>query len=421
MDASFPPDILTREDRMHYARRMVDGWSRLLSDTSGGSEGAPRTYTHTNTLDNWIEFTKSRSKRSPSEMARLVEDVESFKRKETSINSGNSTKRRKHSGSGETKFINNAQVESDVKKQKTNDDGDFEGSVEEGGLVVVVADNAQSSRGKSTRDAIDLVPFVLTVVEESEEIYIEDNVASSLFGRKVAMTILDFFIYKNLFGQCLSFLFLLCWWIGHTLGLLTFLSVAPHWVAVPAGIMTLPAVIILGYLPLVTPLIKKLFRCFNTWFTLYNFAVLIIAFSLMLKDIRIVYVMTGILVSGFYVTLADSFPAPIRRALTILALGFGFIWMCTLNVGLLLKVATIQEYSVIIGSVHFTASNAASGAISTIAVFFAKVCFGAIMSPDDFTTINSKIKQKRKVQRSKLKNVIRSKTWKLFAKTFVRE
>jgi hypothetical protein len=52
-----------------------------------------------------------------------------------------------------------------------------------------------------------------------QEVAIKNNLAKAIFGERLSSLILDFFIYKNPYGQRLSVMFGICWWLGHGLGM----------------------------------------------------------------------------------------------------------------------------------------------------------------------------------------------------------
>jgi hypothetical protein len=173
----------------------------------------------------------------------------------------------------------------------------------------------------------------------------------------------------------------------------------PHWLAIIAALLTLPGIIILGYFPLMTDLFSQVGRCFHTSFTIYNFLILIGSFCFMFNDVRNWYIVVGMGVSAGWTLFVDAIPGPIRRSMTVLALGFGFIWMVCLQASLVLELATLKEFSFSVGVLNFNATSHASSAIINLSLFFAKNCFSAIHAPGNFTVIVAKVNSKRKTRR----------------------
>jgi hypothetical protein len=103
---------------------------------------------------------------------------------------------------------------------------------------------------------------VLKPSMEPREINTKSNIASIVFGERRGHYILDRLVYRN---PMFSLFLLSLFWTGLALGLLSLFSVIePHY-AILGSLLTLPGLIVNGYLHFITGMIGMLLTKFETW------------------------------------------------------------------------------------------------------------------------------------------------------------
>ncbi len=82
---------------------------------------------------------------------------------------------------------------------------------------------------------------------------------------------------------------------------------------------------------------------FDTWYMIYNILAMVVSLSLLMRDGRVVYILTGYLASGLWSTLTDAMPTGVRRSNTICGQGFAVFIILAVQAGLYFNAIAIEE------------------------------------------------------------------------------
>ena len=232
---------------------------------------------------------------------------------------------------------------------------------------------------------------VIRAVYVPREINTRRNVISAILGSRRGEAVLDFLYYKSKVGGAFSKSLVLVWCIGNVMGILGLLKIVPSWVAALGGILTVPGVVVNAYFLMLTEIVAMLLQTFDVWYMMYNWIGFIICLCLLMPDLRVVYLLLTT-ISGIGAIFADALPAGARRLFTLIGLGFGLLYLVTIQCGLFFKLMPVEEFRYEVGWVNFTASGAASTFNTNMMVYFIKNITTAIFHPKSFTVLRSRLR-----------------------------
>ncbi len=121
----------------------------------------------------------------------------------------------------------------------------------------------------------------------------------------------------------------------------------------------------------------------------------VVALSLILPDSRANFTSIVLPLCCIWSSLADATPSGIRRISTICGIGFGCIFLLSIQVGLVMKWISVTEVKYQAGSVTLTGSGLATSCILNWIIFCIRNIHTAIWNPTSMTVITSSVKSER--------------------------
>jgi hypothetical protein len=105
--------------------------------------------------------------------------------------------------------------------------------------------------------------------------------------------------------------------------------------------------------------------------------------------------MIAFLFNGIWSAFADAMPIVLRRMTTISGLGFGIVFLATIQFGFFIDLIRMTEVVYQIGSITLTCSSIATNCMSNIMLFWIRNWVTAFWYPNSLTVIKSQVKSEK--------------------------
>ena len=234
------------------------------------------------------------------------------------------------------------------------------------------------------------------VVAQMEPFKVESkkNIACAVLGNKKGESIVNFFIY-NKKTRIISHILAGIYIIGHIVGILSLFRIISPDIGAVGAFTTIPSVITSAVLLFITDILIMLLLRFETWYMIYNLLGACVALCLLLRDIRMIYIIIGLGISAPTSAFFDSLPSGHRRLAQIIIVGTGLMFLGTLQLGLYYNWYQVEPVSYDLGAIKFTASGFAATCITNAMIYFLKNLLNSIFYPDSLVVIKSKVASKK--------------------------
>jgi hypothetical protein len=179
---------------------------------------------------------------------------------------------------------------------------------------------------------------------------------------------------------------------GEAVGSLSLIRLLPDWASVIAAALILPTILINCYFFLIEDVVVMLLKIFDTWYMFANLLGAIVPLCVMLNDLRMVFLVAGVLPSMVWSLFADAMPAGRRRITTILGASAGVIFLIFLQIALYFNWMELEHVTVSVGAIHYGASGIASTSLWTVTLFYGKNLVTAIWYRESLTVLKSRIR-----------------------------